>query len=131
MRRAVLVAAVLLAGCGGAAPRPRVTTVPAYAGFPPDTITVTDTDPRSPACRVDATSFAASSLRFVTQHPADTYYMVMREELADFGVRRCDPALLGRALRRTLTARQRDALVADLPRPLADVVRRGLDASAS
>jgi hypothetical protein len=126
------VSAVALAGCGGSQQRPAGarTTVPAYGSFPADTISVDAADPAAPACGVDARAFAVSSRRFVTQVPADTYYMVMREELADFRARRCDPTRLGRELRRGLTRRQRAALVANLPRELAAFVQAGLASAA-
>lgn len=127
-------AMIALAGCGGSSPHRATgdrTTVPAYGTFPPDTISVSSTNPTSPACHLQATAFARTSRLFVTRSPADTYYMMMREELADFGARGCSPALLGRALERGLTPAQRRSLVADLPRRMVRVVLESLSAGGS
>jgi hypothetical protein len=137
---ASLTAAVLVAGCGGSS-RPGgavgVTTVGVYDQYPPDTISVPTTNPESRPCRVDASAYAKTSTYFVAHsgpkaaYPADLYYVVMRENLADFEARRCNPALLGSALERRLTRRQRRALVTELPRVMADVVRKALAAADS
>lgn len=125
--------AITLAGCGSSSPHGAVgrATVPAYGAFPQDTISVSPTNPTSPTCGADARAFARSSRFFVTRSPADTYYMIMREELADFTARRCSPALLGRALERGLTPRQQRALIAGLPHQMATVIRKGLSAAGS
>jgi hypothetical protein len=52
--------------------------------------------------------------------------VILRTELADFQARRCDLRLLGRALELGLTARQRDDLLADLPRRMGATLRRAL-----
>ncbi|MGH2972103.1 MAG: hypothetical protein ACRDLE_08265, partial [Gaiellaceae bacterium] len=62
----------------------------------------------------------------VAAYPADLYYMTLREDFSDFQARACSPKLLGDALRKRLTARQRAALVADLPTVIAQEVRAGL-----
>lgn len=134
------VAAVALAGCGGSSRHGATThgttaasrtTVPAYGTFPPDTISVTSTNPTSPACRLEAQALARNSRLFLTRSPADTYYMVMREELTDIEARRCSPALLGDALDRGLSEQQRRALIASLPRRMANIVRASLAATGS
>ena len=61
-----------------------------------------------------------------TAYPADLYYMIIREDLADFEARSCGPKVLGPALRARLTRKQRAVLVGVLPRTLADVIRAGL-----
>jgi len=136
---ALALAALALAGCGASSPHgnaARVTTVPAYAGFPPDTITVTSASPNSPTCRVDARSYVRSSRVYLAHagpksaYPPDAYYMVMREELTDFRVRRCDLALLGRELAH-LTARQLHVLETDLPHTMVATIRSSLAASGS
>jgi hypothetical protein len=137
---ALAVSVVAVAGCGGSPPAGssvgRV-TVRAYDAYPPDTISVPSTNPESPTCRIDARAFARASLQFLAHsgpkaaYPADLYYVIMREELADFEARRCSPALLGNALDRSLTAQQRTALVADLPAEMAGTVRKALSAAGS
>jgi hypothetical protein len=137
---ALALSATVLAGCGSSARHdraPRQVTVPAYDAYPPDTISVSAPTPDSPACRRDARGFALASLSFLAHsgpesaYPADLYYMVMREEIADFGVRGCSPELLGSALERGLTAGQRRTLVADLPRRMADTLRQALSAAGA
>jgi hypothetical protein len=138
---AALSAAVLAsAGCGGSSRRGAtigVTTVARYDQYGPDTISVPTTNPSSRPCRTDAGAYALTSTYFLAHngpeaaYPADLYYIVMREELADFEARRCSPALLGSALAGRLTASRRRALVADLPRAMADVVREALAAARS
>ncbi len=138
---AVLVlSAATLTGCGSSAPNARApgqATRPAYDVYPPDTISVPTANPGSPACRSDASAFAHTALYFLAHsgpesaYPADLYYSIMREEIADYTARRCSPKLLGSALERSLTARQRRTLVADLPHQMATVVRQALSAAGS
>ncbi|HXH97532.1 MAG TPA: hypothetical protein VNH40_10015 [Gaiellaceae bacterium] len=137
---ALAVTVVVVAGCGGspsAGSSVGTVTVRAYDVYPPDTISVPSTNPESPTCHVDARAFARSSLQFLAHsgpkaaYPADLYYVIMREELADFEARRCSPALLGSALDRSLTAKQRTALVAELPTEMAGTVRKALAAAGS
>jgi hypothetical protein len=136
---ALAAAAFVVAGCGSSShgdTTVRVTTVPTYAGFPAETITVASGDPRSPTCGSDARSFARTARVYAIHAgpdsavPPDTYYLVMREELADFQVRRCDPALLGAALA-SLPAWQRRTLRSDLPQEMVAAIRRGLAAAGS
>jgi hypothetical protein len=88
--------------------------------------------PDSLGCRHDAQSFARDGLQFLAHYgpqaayPADLYYVILRGVFADFQAHRCDGALLGDALDRRLTAKQRGALIADLPRPMDRVIRAGL-----
>jgi hypothetical protein len=139
---ALTVAVLASAGCGGSAGHGStvgagVTTVGRYDQYPPDTISVPTTNPDSSACRVDARAYARTTTYFVAHsgpqaaYPADLYYVLMREELADFEARRCRRALLGRALEDALTASQRRTLVTDLPTVMADVVRKALTAAGS
>jgi len=137
---AAVVAAAALTGCGASSPPgdagARVTTVPAYAGFPPDTITVSAASSDSPTCRVDARSFVRTSRVYLAHagpqsaYPSDAYYMVMREELTDFQVRRCDAVLLGGELAH-LTKRQIHVLETDLPHEMAATIRSSLAAAGS
>jgi hypothetical protein len=135
---ALALTVVALSGCGGSsggADTVGQTTVRAYDVYPPDTISVPSANPNSPTCRVDARAFARAALVFLAHsgpkaaYPADLYYMIMREELADFDARRCSPALLGGALGRRLDARKRTALVTDLPREMAGEVRAAFSAA--
>ena len=118
---------LLLAGCGGG--ERHTVTLPAYGNFPAQTISGS---PSPVECGKDARIFARDSLAFLAHsstnaaYPADLYYVILREDFADFQGRRCDPALLGAALRDRLTAKQRTALVDYLPTVIADVVRKGL-----
>jgi hypothetical protein len=132
-------AACVAAGCGSTGrgqSSAHTTTVSVYAGYPSDTITVASGKPDSPTCRVDARSFVRSSRVFLAHagpksaYPPDAYYMIMREELADFAVRRCDLALLGSALA-ALTERQRRTLESDLPQEMVATIRKGLAAAGS
>jgi hypothetical protein len=116
---------VLLAGCGSSGRRS--VTVPAYGEHPAQTIAAAPADPR--ACRADAGSFAAQSRAFLAHsgpqaaYPADLWYVILREALADFRARSCDPAILGRALDRQLTPKEEAALVDGLPASMAGFVR--------
>ncbi|HZT94675.1 MAG TPA: hypothetical protein VE985_09380 [Gaiellaceae bacterium] len=136
-----IAAAVALpaSGCGAASHRAATghTTVQRYDIYPADTISVPAKDPQSKACRQGAVGISRASVRFVAHYgpasvyPADLYYVLMREELADFEARRCDPKLLGRALAQRLTAAQRHVLVRHAPRPMALVLRRALSAAGA
>lgn len=132
------VAALLLAvavGCGTARTAGRTITVPGYDAYPPNTITVENDSPRSPACRADARAFVSQSRLYLAHegpqsaYPSDVAYVSMRQGLADFAARRCDPALLGQALRARLTAKQLTALVGYVPRPMAASLRQALAAA--
>jgi hypothetical protein len=52
--------------------------------------------------------------------------MLLRQQLADFEARRCDPKLLGSALEHRLSASQRRTLLAHASRPMAAALRRAL-----
>ena len=129
---------VAVAGCAGSTPR-ATTTVAAYDIYPRDTISVPTDEPTSGECRTDARGFAKQAVLFVAHngrasaYPADLYYVLMREIAADFQARRCEPELLGRALRTRVTVAQQRFLVRTLPKPMAALVREALsraDASA-
>ena len=132
-------AALLSSGCGsshrGAAAGH--TTVQRYDIYPADTISVPSTKPKSRACRRDSVGLAKASALFVAHsnrasvYPADLYYVLMREELADFDARHCDPKLLGNTLVHALSARQRRFLVAHAPSPMAGELRHALAAAGA
>jgi hypothetical protein len=113
------------------------TTVQRYDVYPADTISVPATSPESQACRRDAVGLARASAGFVAHsgpesvYPADLSYVLMREGVADFDARRCDPKLLGSALVRRLSASQRRVLVTHAPSPMAAVLRRALSAAGA
>ena len=120
-------AAALLAGCGGGSSSGTVT----FSGND-EFHAATETVSHSPAeCAKDAEIFTSDALALLAHsganaYPADLYYSIIHDVFADFEARRCDPKVLGRPLRRRLTAKQREALVADLPNVMAQVVRDGL-----
>jgi hypothetical protein len=128
--------ALLACGCGASSHRAATghTTVQRYDIYPADTISVPTKDPQSQACRQGAVGISRASARFVAHYgpasvyPADLYYVLMREELADFEARRCDPKLLGRALVQRLSASERQVLVRHAPQTMAVVLRRALSA---
>jgi hypothetical protein len=127
---------LVLAGCGashGAAGH--VQTVGAYGDHPATTVAAA---PGRPAvCSQDAEIFARDARRFVAHsttaaaYPADLYYMIIREDLADFQARGCDARYLGDALVVRLTPPQRRVLVADAPSAMAAVIRAGLARAGS
>jgi hypothetical protein len=55
--------------------------------------------------------------------------MLLRQQLADFEARRCDPGLLGSALEQRLSPSQRRVLLAHASRPMTTVLRRALEAA--
>ena len=57
--------------------------------------------------------------------------MILREAMADLRARGCDPGVLGAALDRTLTAKQRASLISDLPATMAERVRVAVAAAPS
>ena len=119
----------VLAGCGGGGGTKRTVVVPAYGEHPATTVSVS---PSPAACAADARIVARDAVAFVqhssgiSAYPADLYYMIIREDLADFAARSCEPKLLGPALRARLTPKQRAVLVGALPNTLATVIRAGL-----
>jgi hypothetical protein len=133
---AVLLAgvAVAAAGCGSTQRGAAGQTTVRYGVYPADTSTVSTTDPRSDSCRLDAAAFARGAASFLAHYgalaasPADPYYALLREQFADFAVRRCDPKLLGSALEHRLSAAERRVLLAHASRPLAVALRRALSA---
>lgn len=138
MRRAACLVAgfVLLAcGCGSSHGGAAAQTTVRYGIYPGGTATVATTDPTSTSCRQDAVAFAHGSVKYLTHYaalaasPADPYYMLLRQQLADFEARHCDPKLLGSALADLLSPSKRQVLLAHASHPMADVLRRALAAA--
>ena len=108
-------------------------TVPAYGVFPATTVAA-GTAGNANACRRDAEAFADGARMFLAHsgpraaYPADLYYVILREAAADFRAHGCPPVLLGAALERMLTAKQRRALIDGLPVSIAQTVRESLSA---
>src|SRR5581483_9352502 len=124
-------AALLLAACGGgghpSGSKPVV--VPAYGDHPATTVAAGSGGAN---CAVDAQTFLRDSRIFLDHYgaeaayPADLYYVILREDFADFQARACAPAVLGKALRAGLSAAERRRFVDALPATMAGVVRQGL-----
>jgi hypothetical protein len=131
---AVAVATVWLAGCGGSARNAETTdrvSVPAYGVFPARTAATTTAS--AAVCRANAGTLLRDAQAFVVHidsgagaYPADLNYMIVRDDLARFRSHACNPAVLGRALSRGLTAAQRGKLVANLPSSMAQALRSAL-----
>jgi hypothetical protein len=129
------------AGCGSGSRHAAGTTqvtVPAYGVFPATTVRTANgraSDGRS--CRATALSFADDSADLLAHfgskaaYPADLNYVIVRSELAAFRSGHCDLQLLGRALERRLSPKQRTDLVADLPRSMGAVVSGALAHASS
>ena len=134
-------AVVVSAGCGSAPRHARGTTavtVPAYGVFPATTLRGgSGAGSESRACRAAARSFADDSVDLLAHfgtsaaYPADLNYVIVRGELANFRSRGCELRLLGLALERRLTPRQRKDLVADLPRAMGATIRDALARAGS
>jgi hypothetical protein len=137
VRRAALLAglALLASGCGSSHPADANSTTVRYGIYPGATATVSTTNPRSSSCRRDAVAFARGSAHYLTHYaelaasPADPYYMLLRQQLADFQARRCDPTLLGKALEHGLPPAKRRELLARASHPMATALRRALAAA--
>lgn len=129
-------AAVVLVGCGGSAHRStsgHEITLPAYAGFPAATQTVTRSGgPDSPLCRLDAQAIVRDAEEFLAHigpastYPADLAYLDLRKALISFAGRHCDSKLVAEGLRTRLTPAQRRRLVANLPTTIADALTAAL-----
>jgi hypothetical protein len=138
-RAAVLLVGVpLLAGGCGSSHRGAVgNTTVRYGVYPGSSTPVSTTNPRSAACRQDADAFARGSAKFLTHlgelaaSPADPYYMLLRQQLADFQARRCEPKLLGAAIENRLSPSKRQMLFARASRPMATALRQALAAAGA
>jgi hypothetical protein len=133
--------ALASAGCGGAAQQAETTTpvtVSAYGVVPATTVeSPTGEGADARACRGGARAFVEDAVDLLAHfgpraaYPADLNYVIVRGDLATFRASRCDLRLLGRALRLRLTAKQREDLVADLPRAMGATVRAALARAGS
>ena len=131
-RLAAAVAVLALAGCGGGSHRPagHVETIPSDGSFPAVTETVYGNS--AAQCGNDADSYARSARLYLAHegaaaaYPADLYYLGMRDALRDFQVRECALPILSGLLAQRFTPRQLRLLLADLPRPMAPVIRAAL-----
>jgi hypothetical protein len=129
------------AGCGSGSRHAAGTTqvtVPAYGVFPATTVrTGSRKAGDGKTCRATALSFADDSADLLAHfgskaaYPADLNYVIVRSELAAFRSGRCDLQLLGHALERRLSPKQRTDLVADLPRTVGAVVSEALARASS
>jgi hypothetical protein len=114
-----LVAALVLAGCGGGSSSSedgktvkKQLTVPGYASFPAVTVPITRGSPAR--CRLDAKGVTHNAVRFLAPSPTslnDVYFLGARNTFVDFEAHRCDLAYLRRPLTHRLTAAQRRRLV--------------------
>jgi hypothetical protein len=132
----IALAALVLTGCGSHHhSASKQVTVGKYGAYGAETITAPTGAANGRLCKADADGFAIEAHSFVMRYGStaasstDVYYMGLREELADFDTRRCDDAVLGKALFSRLTAKQRRLLVAELTRSMAGRVRAALRAS--
>lgn len=105
----VILAVVVLAGCGGSPgddDAGKELTVPAYGPFPAMTVPLT---PGPPAlCRAKADAFSRAAAAFLRPYPsdADIYRVLARVQFTAFRAHRCDIAVLRKAVSRRLTAKQ-------------------------
>jgi hypothetical protein len=119
---ALLLAALLLEGCGASSGRESAATsahertvkqltVPGYSVYPPTTIPITVGTPAM--CRSDAAAFVRAAVSFVapsslgTRLEADQYYYMARLHFFGFKAHQCNVAILRNALARRLTVKQR------------------------
>ena len=139
MRRVVAVVgvALLVCGCGSSHRGEAGPTTVRYGIYPGASSPVSTTDPTSVSCHQDAAAFGRGSAQYLTHYgelaasPADPYYMLLRQQLADFQARRCDPKLLGSAIERRLSPSQRRVLLAHASRPMAAALRQALSAAGA
>jgi hypothetical protein len=126
---------LLASGCGSSHGGTAAQTTVRYGIYPGGTATVSTTDPTSTSCRQDAVAFARGSVKYLTHYaalaasPADPYYMLLRQQLADFEARHCDPKLLGSAIKGRLPPSKRQVLLAHASHPMAEILRRALTAA--
>ena len=114
-----------LAGCGSS--KQHDVTVPAYGEHPATTLAAAPADPA--ACGRDAVAFGNAARDFLAHsgpkaaYPADLWLVLLRESLADFQARDCDPAVLKRALDRRLSSAELARLAEGLPESISTVLR--------
>lgn len=131
---AIALTLLVLAGCGSGSRHATATTVTVarYGPYPADTIAVPAGAASGRVCRTDAQAYADGAKHYVEHFgpaaatPADTSYMLLREQLADFDAHGCAMEVLARRLVAELRPRERRALVANLPPGTARRVRAAL-----
>jgi hypothetical protein len=127
--------ALVAGACGSSHHGEAAPSTVRYGIYPGDTAMVSTTNPRSGSCRGDADAFARGAAQFLTHYsrlaasPADPYYMLLRQQLADLELRRCDQKLLGSAIEHRLSPAERRELLAHASRPMAAALRRSLAAA--
>lgn len=126
-----LLAAVLLAGCGGShRGAAHLETIPSDGSFPQITVTVYGNSTADCAGDAEAYTRNARLLLFHTGaeggYPGDLYYFNMRNAFRDYQVRSCPRSIISTVLARRLTRRQLRKLLAYVPRTMTSVVRAAL-----
>lgn len=105
----VLLAVLVLAGCGGSNGDDRAhgqLTVPAYGPFPAMTVPVAQGTPEQ--CRAEADAFSRAAQGFLRPYPsdADNYRVLARVQFTAFRAHRCEMSILREAVARRLTTKQ-------------------------
>jgi hypothetical protein len=106
-----------------------VQTVGAYGAYKAATVAAAPGGKAN--CTKDGDVFARDSVRFLAHsttnaaYPSDLYYMILREDFADFEARGCPAHYLGEALARRLTRGQIRTLAANVPAAMAQAIRGG------
>ena len=127
--------ALVAAGCGSSHHGEAAPTTVHYGIYTGGTASVPTTNPSSRSCHQDADAFARGAAQFLTHlgqlaaSPADPYYMLLRQQLADFEARRCDPRLLGSAIEDRLSPAERRELLAHASSSMAAALRGSLSAA--
>ena len=129
---ALVLVALLVAGCGGGSAKPtgRTVTFATAGAFP--TLTIVG-HYSAAGCGHDGGVIAENALLFYRHSttapgPADLYFYDMREGYAHFQADVCTSRQLGAALVRGLTPRQRTWLLANLPGDFSRIFRTALGA---
>jgi hypothetical protein len=102
----VLLAVVLLGGCGGDDQSDKVLTIPSDGRFAATKVPV---EPGTEVlCRREADSFSRAAKSFLIPYPsdADVYRVLARVQFTAFTAHHCDLAILRKAVSRRLTAKQ-------------------------
>jgi hypothetical protein len=132
--------ALTASGCGSTSrsgPDTTRVTVAAYGVTPATTVQGSKAGGGTRACRAAARTLAEDAVDLLAHfgpkaaYPADLNYVIIRNDFANLRAHGCDPQLLGRALERGLTPKQRADLIADLPRSMGAAVRDALARAGS
>jgi hypothetical protein len=126
-----LLAAVLLAGCGGSRrPAAHLETIPSDGSFPQITVTVYGNSTAD--CAGDAEAYARNARLLVGHsgpdagYPGDLYYFNMRNAFRDFQVRACPRSIISGILAQRLTRKELRFLLSHLPTTMTPVIRAAL-----